>query len=260
LSYPQTLAALREQENRSWAVADALAAEIKTHPEGRVLNGEYDRCQAWLAQNGYEVTTDYLSRMREVSMKFPLSESRKWRLPFRLYMAAAQSSKWSPGLMEQAELNGWTLRQFSEQMTGKRWADDDMEAARRVLKDPAKSARLLDEDPELFRAADQAVGEATHRRITQGRSLPPMPERRPTTNAAFAYLMLAAGKLAIDAKDLAKRVNALDGPLPTEVAADMVDDCRITRSAIDWIEAVATRGKATDWDDELRTLNAQGGA
>jgi hypothetical protein len=260
LSYPKTLAALREQENRSWAVADALVAEIETHPDGRVLNGEYDRCQAWLAERGYDVTPTYLRDMRNTAAKFRASEARKWRLPFRLYLEATKSSKWSPGLMEQAELNGWTLRQFSEQMTGKRWADDDTESIKRVFSDPGKIDAAIAANPELLRTIEQGVSEHYHRKITQGRSLPPMPERRPTTNAAFAYLMLAAGKLAIDAKDLAKRVNALDGPLPTEVAADIVDDCRITRSAIDWIEAVATRGKATDWDDELRTLNAQGGA
>jgi hypothetical protein len=175
-------------------------------------------------------------------------------------MAAAQSARWSPGIMEDAEQGHWTLRQFSEHLTGKRWADDDTESIKRVFSDPDKIDAAIAANPELLHTIEQGVSKHYHRKITQGRSLPPMPERRPSTNAAFAYLMLAAGKLAIDAKDLAKRVNALDGPLPTEVAADMVDDCRITRSAIDWIEAVATRGKATDWDDELRTLNAQGGA
>jgi hypothetical protein len=47
--------------------------------------------------------------------------------------------------MEQAELNHWTLREFSEKLTGKRWADDDMEAARRVLSNPEKASQALAE-------------------------------------------------------------------------------------------------------------------
>ena len=56
MSYPKTIKGTTPQEDRSWAVADALLEEIRSHPGGRVLNGEYDRCQAWLAEQGYSVT------------------------------------------------------------------------------------------------------------------------------------------------------------------------------------------------------------
>jgi hypothetical protein len=188
--YPKTLAALREQEDRSWAVADALVAEIKTHESGRVLNGEFDRCAAYLAANGYEVGTDYLRQMHRTALKFRVSETRKWQLPFRLYMEAAKFSSWTPGFMEDAELNHWTLRQFSEQLTGKRWADTDTEAAKRVLADPEKAAQVLAEVPveqrgEMLRelAVDPEVANAAFDRTDH--------QARGTTQTALANVSRA---------------------------------------------------------------------
>jgi len=152
MEYPKTLAALRDQEDRSWAVADALVEEIRTHDGGRVLNGEFDRCATWLADQGFEVTPSYLRDMRQTALKFNVSEtlnSRHWHLPFRCYMEATKSTAWTPRLMDQAEQERWTLREFSQKLTGKRWADDEVEAAKRVLRDPVKRREVAVElEPE----------------------------------------------------------------------------------------------------------------
>lgn len=144
--FPKTLSALRDQEDRSWAVVDALLEEITP---GK--HGEYDRCSAWLAEQGFEVTSRYLSDMRLTGTKFP-AQSREFRVPFRLYMEAAQNySKWSSELMKQAEKEHWTLRQFSKELTGRAWADDTVEAAKRALKDEVTRREVL---------ADQQVVDA----------------------------------------------------------------------------------------------------
>jgi hypothetical protein len=150
MAYPKTLAALREQEDQSWGIADALVAEIKVVGT-KVYAGEFVRCAEWLAAQGYDVTPDWLSKMRNTALRFPPSEGgsgdRPWPVPFRLYIAASQSAKWTPELMDQAVAERWTLRQFSEKLTGKPWADDDREAVKRMMTDPEKLIEVLRQVP-----------------------------------------------------------------------------------------------------------------
>jgi hypothetical protein len=173
VKYPKTLAALRDQENRSWTVADALVDEIQTHASGHVQSGEFKRCADWLAGQGYEVKPDYLSQMRRTAIKFPTPElgtsselvpsesvgNRRWNVPFRLYMQAASSPAWTPEFMDKAEAAKWSLREFSEKLTGKRWADDDKEAAKRVLRDKEKLAEVTQElEPDEAASAVEELG------------------------------------------------------------------------------------------------------
>jgi len=152
MGYPKTLAALRDQEDRSWPVADALLEEIQTYDTGIVKQHEYSRCSAWLAEQGYEAKPHYLAAMRVTAKTFS-SEERVWRLPFRIYMeASGYRGKWTPELMERAEREHMTLREFSRELTGKSWSDDH--------KPPADPNRM-DVLSALVRAK-QSIREAAH--------------------------------------------------------------------------------------------------
>jgi hypothetical protein len=86
--------------------------------------------------------------MRATAAAFPRDEvgsepiSRRWKISFRLYMEAARSKQWTPELMDAAEVEGLTLREFSKRLTGRAWADTDDEAIKRALADPATAAAI----------------------------------------------------------------------------------------------------------------------
>lgn len=257
MAYTRTLAALRDQADRSWAVADALAAELATGETGRVLNGEFTRCREWLSEQGYEVTVSYLRTMRDTAVKFPpLEGRRRWRVPFRFYVAAGQSPKWTEELMTRAEDEHLTLRQFSEIMTGKRWADDDLEATRRVLGDMSQLAITAGEmDTEelarllaaLQEAYDGKVAEGLKSAGVEGGKIRLPETRSPLTVWSLTEFDLDILRIEQDLRKYARLLSELETPIPSAYKADMVAAAESMRISLDYIES-AVRRETADWD------------
>lgn len=149
--YQTTVEAFRTQEEVSWVASYALVKDIEVGPGGRVRSGEYARCQEALAEAGYDVSTSYLADLRNTGVAFPDTRARRWKLPFRSYLevartksTAAQREKW----LTQAEKQGMTLRQLSQLVTGKAWADSPASRVRAALRDdPDMLADAISEDP-----------------------------------------------------------------------------------------------------------------
>jgi hypothetical protein len=163
---PKTLRALQQQEQGSWPVALALVEEVPAptskHTWGLV--------SAWLGDRGFEIQTDYLRAMRKTGEDFNDPASRNHRrpdgrlVPFRLYVAASQRRATPEQRQEwlaKAAAEGQGLRQFSEMVTGRKWADSTEERLAKAAREtPEAIVEILQERPELVTRALRNAGVA----------------------------------------------------------------------------------------------------
>jgi hypothetical protein len=156
---PKTLAALQQQEQGSWPVALALVEEVPAPTSKQT----WAAVTAWLGERSFEIQTDYLRAMRNTGEKFADPRSRRHKrpdgrpVPFRLYLAAAQrraTPEEREAWLTKAADEGLTLRQFSELVTGKKWADSGEARMRAEARDnPEAFTEFLQERPELVAQA-----------------------------------------------------------------------------------------------------------